>query len=174
MRPGGNAGFALVLAGSALLAGCADADIAELEARMEAREVEARGNGEPLPDLDEPESPAVRAAGRNPMAPPPGSDEPEPEGAGGPSPEAGRQPGPLEAFSLDSLRLVGVMGDGGRRVGLVEDPDGRLHAVPVGAYMGRNHGRVQRIGADAIELRELIETEEGWEERMTSLTRGQQ
>ncbi|MGM0413190.1 MAG: pilus assembly protein PilP [Pseudomonadota bacterium] len=156
-----------------LMAGCADPDLDELSTRMEEVEGEAEGDVPPLPSLAERDPPAFLDDGRNPMAPPEraraGDDRPR-----GPSPEPDREPDPLEAYSLENLRLVGTMGSGQRRVALVAGPEGRLHQVAEGDYMGRDHGRVERITTGAIELRELVEAGGGWQERTTTIKRGDQ
>lgn len=156
------------------LGGCADSDLEELQMRMEAMQSEAQGEVAPLPTLQEPEPPAFLADGRNPMTPP----EALRAGGGrtntGPRPEPEREPDPLEAFSLGSLRLVGLMGSDQRRIALIEGPEGHMYSVAPGDYMGRNHGRVERITAEAIELRELVEAGNGWEERTSTVARDDQ
>lgn len=164
-----NRGLLFLLGVSLLLGGCADPDLEELRARMASMESEARGKVPPLPALREPEPPAFAAEGRNPMERPGGA--PSTRAAEGPRPEGGRKPERLERFSLETLRLVGTMGSDERRVALVEGPEGRLHSVAEGDHMGRNHGRVERITANAIELRELVEAGNGWEEAITTVTR---
>ncbi|SFD56177.1 type IV pilus assembly protein PilP [Thiohalospira halophila DSM 15071] len=154
-----------------LLGACADPDLEELEARMASMESEARGEVAPLPTLNEPDPPAFATEGRNPMERPGGSEAATPDGAEGPGPEDGRKPDPLESYSLEGLRMVGTMGSGERRVALVEDPEGRLHSVAEGDYMGRNHGRVERITATTIELREWEEASDGWQQRNNTVTR---
>jgi type IV pilus assembly protein PilP len=59
-------------------------------------------------------------------------------------------------------------------VALVAGPEGRLHQVVEGDYMGRDHGRVERITNQTIELRELVEVGGGWRERTTTIARGDQ
>lgn len=157
-----------------LLGGCADPDLEGLEARMASMESEARGKVAPLPTLNEPEAPTFTARGRNPMHYPGGGAATTPGGARGPSPEGGRKPDPLESYSLESLRLVGTMGSGERQVALVEGPEGRLHSVAEGDYVGRNHGRVERITARTIELRELVKDGSGWRKRTATVARDDQ
>jgi type IV pilus assembly protein PilP len=158
-----------------ITSGCADPDLDELRSRMASMESEARGRVPSLPTLNEPELPAFNADGRNPMNRPGGAAPAAPAATPqGPRPDSGRQPHPLEDYSLESLRLVGTMGSEQRLIALVEGPRGRLHSVAEGDYMGRNHGRVERITADAIELRELVEAGRGWQERTTTVTRDDQ
>ncbi|MFW6191823.1 MAG: pilus assembly protein PilP [Thiohalospira sp.] len=159
------------IAAIGILMGCSDPDLEGLQARMESAEGESANEVAPLPTLTEPEFPDFAANGRNPVRSPEGTSTGAKEEAAGPAPEPGREPGPLEAHSLESLRLVGVLGACERRIALVEGPDGRLHQVSVGDYMGRNHGRVERITAGAVELRELVRDGSAWEERTARLQR---
>jgi type IV pilus assembly protein PilP len=47
---------------------------------------------------------------------------------------------PLEAYALDSLRMVGSMGAGAGLEGLIKDTEGTIHRVHGGNYMGQNNG----------------------------------
>ncbi|WP_233843535.1 pilus assembly protein PilP [Dyella sp. 2HG41-7] len=88
----------------------------------------------------------------------------------GPRPDAGRVREPLEAFSLDSLRMVGTIGAGAKTEALVKDPGGVIHRVHVSEYMGQNYGRVTAIDGDRIELVELVSNGNGgWMERPASI-----
>ena len=76
----------------------------------------------------------------------------------------------LEEFELDSLRMVGTMEDSEENWGIVKSPDGNVHRVKVGNYLGRNIGKILNIFEDSIELREIIKTPQGrWEEREASI-----
>ncbi len=76
----------------------------------------------------------------------------------------------LEEYELDTLRMAGSLEFGGTLWGLVVDPDSVIHKVKVGNYAGRNVGKIVRITADAIELRELVQDSRGrWDERVASL-----
>ena len=72
----------------------------------------------------------------------------------------------LESFELDSLRMVGTLEDQNTQWGIVRDPNGTVHRVKVGNYMGTNIGKILNIFEDRIELREIIRNPEGrWIER---------
>ena len=76
----------------------------------------------------------------------------------------------LEGFELDSLKMVGIMQNGGNNWGIIRDPDGTVHRVKVGNYMGRNIGKITNIFEDHIDLREIIQNSQGrWEERQASV-----
>lgn len=76
----------------------------------------------------------------------------------------------LEQFELDSLRMVGVMDNKASNWGVVLAPDGIVHRVRVGNYMGTNIGKIMNISEARIELREIIQDSNGrWEERKAAL-----
>ncbi len=76
----------------------------------------------------------------------------------------------LEAFELDSLRMVGTLEDTDNQWGIVLDPDGVVHRVRVGNYLGTNIGKILNIFEDRIELREIVKNPQGkWEEREAAI-----
>ena len=75
-------------------------------------------------------------------------------------PQLQRTPEPLEAFELGQLVWIGWMQQGDRRVALVQAGTG-VHWVAVGAHLGRQHGRVEQIGADHLVLREVLRNTQG-------------
>jgi len=76
----------------------------------------------------------------------------------------------LEEFELDSLRMVGTIEDQSAQWGIVLDPQGTVHRVKVGNYMGRNIGKILNIFEDRIELREIVKNPDGrWEERQAAI-----
>ncbi|MCL2589870.1 MAG: pilus assembly protein PilP [Betaproteobacteria bacterium] len=80
-----------------------------------------------------------------------------------------RQREPLEAYPLESLKMVGVLGKG-KSINALIQADKVLYRVHVGNFMGRNYGNIISINQDFIELQELIEDlNEGWIERITTM-----
>ena len=76
----------------------------------------------------------------------------------------------LEAYELDSLRMVGTLEDQSTQWAIIRDPQGTVHRVRVGNYLGKNIGKILNIQEDNIELREIIKNIDGrWEERQASL-----
>ena len=81
----------------------------------------------------------------------------------------------LEKYELDSLHMVGTMQDNDNNWGLILDPDGNVTRVKVGNYMGRNIGKITNIYEDHIELREIVQNDQGrWEERQASIALAEQ
>ncbi len=58
--------------------------------------------------------------------------------------------------------------------GLVRDPEGVIHRVPVGNYIGKNHGKVVKVSDTEIDLSELIsDGADGWLVREASIALGE-
>jgi type IV pilus assembly protein PilP len=93
-----------------------------------------------------------------------------PRPTGGVTPDPLRRKEELERFSLDSLRMVGTLEQSDTRWGLVLAPDGILHRVQVGNYLGRNNGQITRIAPERIQLTEIVSDGPGvWRERESSI-----
>lgn len=74
----------------------------------------------------------------------------------GPRPDTTRRKEPLEAFPLDSLKMVGILEQHASMWALVRDPDGTIHRVKKGNYMGENDGNITNISESKIDIRELV------------------
>jgi len=95
------------------------------------------------------------------------------------APDPLRSKEPLEQYPLDALRMVGTLQwdpnapDAAKRAevgGLVTTPDGILHRVRVGNYLGRNEGRITLIDEQGIQLTEIVQDGAGdWSERQATL-----
>lgn len=84
-------------------------------------------------------------------------------------PELNRRKEPLEAFPLDTMRMVGSLKREGQLVALVK-VDSLLYQVRSGSYLGQNYGRVNQITETEITLREIVQDPSGeWTERPAAL-----
>jgi type IV pilus assembly protein PilP len=93
--------------------------------------------------------------------------------AKGPRPDLQRPREYLERFELDTLVMVGTFAKEASDWALVKDPDGTVHRVAVGNYMGKNHGKVSSISADEVQLSEFItDGVGGWLVRDASIALG--
>ena len=80
----------------------------------------------------------------------------------------------LEQFPLDSLKLVGEIEISGTNYALIEDPQGLVHKVTKGNYMGQNNGRITAILPNGIRLTEIVPNGSGgWLKRPASLSLAQ-
>ena len=158
----------------ALLLGCGNDDFSDVNQYI--AEVKARPKGaiEPLPEVKVVEPFIFKPEGlRDPFKPLEQTDtEQNVEAAtgNGIKPDTTRRKEELEAFTLDSLRMVGTIVRKSSLWGLVKSSDGTVHRVQVGNYMGKNYGKIIRIVNDKIELMEIVPDKPGtWREQQASL-----
>lgn len=86
------------------------------------------------------------------------------------APDPLRRKEELEQFPLDSLDMVGTLERDQTRWGLIRTPDGILHRVRVGNYMGKNNGQIVNINPERIQLTEIINDGPGrWRENQAEI-----
>jgi type IV pilus assembly protein PilP len=144
--------IALIFSSLGLLVGCSSKDSA-LAQFIETTKTEPGGRVEPLPEV-KPYDSFVYAGTikRSPFVP----------GGSGLGSNAGVRPTTnrnrefLEQFSLDTLKMVGTLKQGGANFGLVRVADGRVHKVAVGNYIGQNDGKITDIAANKISVTEVV------------------
>lgn len=86
-------------------------------------------------------------------------------------PDESRPRQPLEAFALDSLKMVGTMGEGGALSALMMGPDNITYRVRAGEYLGQNDGRIVVVFKDRVELVEVVsDGAGGWMEREAAVS----
>ena len=158
----------------ALLAGCGNDDFSDLNQYI--AEVKARPKGpiEPLPEVKVVEPFIFKPTGlRDPfkLLEQVDTDQGTEASIGsGIKPDTTRRKEELEAFTLDSLRMVGTVVMKSSLWGLVKSSDGTVHRVQVGNHMGKNYGKIIRIVSDKIELMEIVPDKPGtWREQQASL-----
>ena len=116
-----------------------------------------RGRIPPLPEV-KPYEPFEYAAFDllDPFVPrkiePPRSAKPDPR-----LPDPNRRKGPLEAFPLENLKMVGSLSQKKEFYALIKTPDNNLYRVKAGDFMGQNFGRVTDITESSVKLKELIQ-----------------
>jgi type IV pilus assembly protein PilP len=103
-----------------------------------------------------------------------GSDDVRSKKGTGPRPDFERSKEYLERYELDTLAMVGTFSKEASYWALVRDPEGVIHRVPVGNYMGKNHGQVVNITGTQVSLSELIsDGADGWIIREASIALGE-
>jgi len=156
-----------------LLAACTGEEFGDLRSELKDRTKDMRGRIDPLPvvkpyepvpykvfDQMDPFSTAkielvTKSAGTG--------------GGGGLKPDLNRPKEPLEAYPLESLKMVGVLQQRKASFALVKADTG-LYRVGVGNYMGQNFGLITGISDSQIQLRELIQDAVGdWSERQSTM-----
>ncbi len=156
-----------------LLASCGGGEFADLKDELKGLTKDLRGKIETLPVV-KPYEPVPYA----------GYDIPDPFGpakielvnkSGALAAPKGLQPNltrpkePLEAFPLESMRMVGVIQQPKINFGLIK-ADASVYRVKIGNYMGQNFGIITNITENQITLRELVQDAGGdWTERQSLL-----
>ena len=83
--------------------------------------------------------------------------------------EINRRKEPLEAYPLDSMRMVGSVTKAGRPYALLR-VDNLLYQVKQGDYLGQNYGKITKISETDVSLREIVQDAAGeWIERTSAL-----
>ena len=96
--------------------------------------------------------------------------EPPKGSGGGSAPDLNRRREPLEAYPLESLRMVGTLEQKKQTFALVRAPDNTLYRVRAGNYLGQNFGRIVGVSESAIKLKEIVQDSSGnWEEKDQAL-----
>ncbi|MCK8516848.1 pilus assembly protein PilP [Methylonatrum kenyense] len=155
-----------------LLSGCSQ-ETADLERYI--AEIKARP-AQPLEQFEEPEDPPSHVYPRDPDRDPFNQlsfreEARDTEVASGPRPDPDRPRETLEEYPLDSLRMSGLLEREGERFALVRDPQGTVHRVREGNYLGQNHGRIVEISERRVDVLELVRTgEQSWTEREAALS----
>lgn len=96
----------------------------------------------------------------------------KPEGSaagGGLRPDFNRFREPLEAYPLESLKMVGLI-QKGKMLNAIIKADKAVHLVKMGNYMGQNFGMITQITESEVQIRELVQDSAGdWIERQGTL-----
>lgn len=86
-------------------------------------------------------------------------------------PDFNRPKEPLEAYPLESLKLVGSLSRDDLQYALIKTPDNNVQQVTIGNYMGQNFGIVSEISENEVILKEIVQDEMSgdWVEQSTSI-----
>lgn len=85
------------------------------------------------------------------------------------APELARRKEPLEAYPLDTMKMVGSLVKQGQPVALLRI-DSLLYQVRPGSYLGQNYGRIVKVSETEVVLREIVQDAAGeWIERSSTL-----
>ncbi|AWI75932.1 MAG: pilus assembly protein PilP [Azoarcus sp.] len=158
----------LLLISCIALTGCAD-DQEDIQSWMAEQSAGMRGVVKPLPEIKV--FSVVDYAGAALIEPFKASRiEPERKnGGGGLRPDPDRRREPLEAYPLESLRMVGILTQDNVSQALIQ-ADKSLYRVKAGNYLGQDYGVITAVTDSSVELRELVEDVNGdWVERASSL-----
>lgn len=159
----------LLGAGALMLSGCGGRDFSDLDAFMADKRARPGGIIAPIPTFKAYEAFAYSATQlRSPFDRPIEVREiTQLQAISAIKPDEDRAKEFLEQFTFDSLSMVGTLERGGTEWTLIRDPEGGIHRVTVGNYLGRNHGKVVEMTDNYVAVVEIVSdgTEGGWVER---------
>lgn len=164
--------IALALASLALGA-CGSDEHQDLKQWMKDATKDMKGRVKPLPeikpfpivsyeatDMTDPFSPTKIGADKKPAGTGKG---------GGLTPDFNRFKEPLEAYPLESLKMVGMI-QKDKMLHAIIKADKSVHLVKIGNYLGQNFGMIIQITESEVQLRELVQDSAGdWVERPATL-----
>jgi len=162
----------LMVVAACTLAGCAN-DQSELRAWMQ----EVRANTKPVEErIEEPKRFAPfryeDEAQADPFSPQKLAvvlESSQRPGSSGLRPDLNRRREALEAFPLDTIRMVGRLENGRRNHALLQ-VDKTVYQAQVGNYAGQNFGVITRISENEVQLQELVQDAAGdWVRRESTL-----
>ncbi|WP_246539906.1 pilus assembly protein PilP [sulfur-oxidizing endosymbiont of Gigantopelta aegis] len=160
----------LIISSLMILSGCVNNDMSDLQGYVQKTKATYKGKVKHLPEFITHPPYAYNARDIRDPFKPVVDIEVFSGPYRGPRPDEARPREPLEDFSLDSLRMVGTLAQKESEWILIKDPDGLLHRVSIGHYMGKNYGRVTAINEEYVLLLELVsDGKGGWEERKASI-----
>ncbi len=158
---------------AAVLSACADRSFNDLDDFMDEKRALPGGVVQPIPTFEAYEAFAYAAATlRSPFDRPMNARQLAALSA--PTmvhPDENRTKDYLERFSLDTLTMVGTLQRDTANWSLIKDPEGRIHRIQLGSFLGRDHGRVVEMGDAFVVVTEVVSdgTENGWVERLRTI-----
>jgi len=159
----------LALAGISLLTACGGNNFSDLDAFMKEKRARPGGVIAPIPTFKAYEAFAYSATAlRSPFDRPIEVRElSQLQAISAVKPDPTRAKEFLEQFTFDSLSMVGTLERGGQQWTLIRDPEGGIHRVTLGNFLGRNHGKVVEMTDTYVAVVEIVSdgTEDGWVER---------
>ena len=151
------------------LAACGSRDFADLDAFMAEKLARPGGSIAPIPTFKAYEAFAYSATTlRSPFERPiEVRDIAQLQAVSAIKPDENRAKEFLEQFTFDSLVMVGTLDRGDNSWTLIRDPQGGVHRVSVGNYLGRHHGKIVETAETYVAVLEIVSdgSEDGWVER---------
>ena len=162
---------AVIIALGLAVAACGEDQHQDLKEELKALTKDMAGKVEPLPVVKPYEPVPYKAFdAQEPFGPAKIELVTKSGGSGGGiKPDLNRPKEPLEAFPLETLKMVGVIQQNKQTFALVR-ADASLYRVKAGNYVGQNFGLVTGITEIQLQLRELVQDAAGdWTERVSTL-----
>jgi type IV pilus assembly protein PilP len=159
----------MLLVTGTVLAACSGRDFADLDAFMAEKLARPGGIIAPIPTFKAYEAFAYSATTlRSPFDRPIEVREiAQLQAISAVKPDDDRAKEFLEQYTFDSLRMVGTLERGEGNWTLITDPDGGVHRVALGNFLGRHHGKIVEMTDTYVAVVEIVSdgTQDGWVER---------
>jgi len=159
----------VILASSLLLTGCGSNNFSDLDAFMAEKKARPGGIIAPIPTFKAYEAFSYSAAvQRSPFNRPIEVREiAQLQAISAIKPDNDRTKEFLEQYTFDSLAMVGRLEKDEDDWTLIQDPEGGVHRVQLGEYLGRNHGKIVEMTDTYVAVIEIVSdgSAEGWVER---------
>lgn len=160
-----KAGLVLLAIGS-ISACSSDNQFADIKQFMAEIEKKPKGDIPPLPEFESYQPFSYAASNRRSPFEPPVVVPPETEQQRrnvGVKPPSDHVKQYLERFELSSLDMVGTLQQDNDTWALIQDPEGGVHRVQVGDYLGTNWGKIESIEETQIDVTEIVsDGADGW------------
>ena len=158
-----------LLLATLLLAACGGDEFQDLQDFVKNSGADMRGKVEPPPEVKpyEPMTYDNSAGLPDPFKP----RKPEVKTVGGLNqPDLNRPKEELEEFPLDGLKMIGYLQRANVAYAVIRSPDGKVHRVKAGNYMGLNFGQITAVTETEGRLKEMVQDSAGdWSDRESSL-----
>ena len=161
----------ITLLAALLLTGCGGEEFQDLRDFVKNSGADMRGKVDPPPEIKpyEPFNYDNSIGLSDPFKP----RKQEAKNAGRPGlnqPDLERRKEELEEFPLEGIKMVGYLYQARVGYAVLRSPDGKLHRVKAGNYLGQNFGRITAITDNEVKIKEMVQDGTGdWAERESTL-----
>lgn len=159
----------LAILASLMLTACGGDGREDLKLWMKDATRDMKGRVPPLPEIKPFPVVSYEAGDKADPFKPLGLDLEKKAIGNGIKPDFDRRKEPLEAYPLESLKMVGLLQQGKMKHAIIRAGN-VVHQVKIGNYMGQNFGIVTNISENEVQIRELVQDPSGdWVERTSTL-----
>ncbi len=152
-----------------MMTACSQNGYSDLEVFVNDAGRDLHGQIDPVPEI-KPYKPFIYQAFDLPNPFLPRKSEQARHTINGIQPDLNRHKEVLESYPLESLLLVGSLQREGLIFALIKSPDGILHRVKKGSYLGQNFGKIEHISEAEVKLIEIVQGGvNDWTERTSVL-----
>ena len=144
----------------------------DIEDFMDEVDSRPKGRIDPLPPIETVRPFAYKAGTlRSPFEPPVVFKKPARRSGPQVEPDMNRVKQFLEQFAIAQLAMVGTLAQSGTMFALIQDSNGGVHRVQTGDFMGSDHGKIDQVTDNEIDLIEIVpDGTGGWVERSRTVS----